>query len=343
MNKLINLNMFKKARIKLTAWYLLIIMSISISFSGFIYKTVTVEFERRLGSIERRLELQEIGLRPPVGQPPYFLQDLEESRKNVLIILFYTNGVILILSALSGYFLAGKTLLPIEKSLEEQKRFVADASHELKTPLTVLQTTIEVSLRDKKLNLTGAKKVIKSNLEETVRLSKLANDLLNLTRYESGNGNFVLKKINIKKLIEETYRKIKPIVSSKNIKVDLSLKNIYLNANKESIEQLITVLMDNAFKFTPKNGSVSVTTKKDNHYVYISVKDTGIGIAPKDIPNIFDRFYRADQSRSKQEINGFGLGLSMARKIVDLHNGAIEVKSNLNKGSIFTVKLPVNL
>ena len=216
MNKLINFNMFKKARIKLTARYLLIIMTISISFSAFIYRTVTMEFQRRLGNIEKRLELQEIGIRPPVGQPSYFLQDLKESRKNVFIILFYTNGVILIFSALAGYFLAGKTLLPIEVSLEEQKRFVADASHELKTPLTALQTTIEVSLRDKKLNLKSAKKLIKSNLEETMRLSKLANDLLSLTRYELGNGNFVFNKLDIKKLIEEVYRNIKPIVVSKH-------------------------------------------------------------------------------------------------------------------------------
>lgn len=335
--------MFKKARIKLTAWYLLIIMVISISFSIFIYSTVTNEFQRRLGNIERRLDFEELGIRPPAGGPPYFLEDLNESRKNVLVILIYTNGIILIFSAIAGYFLAGKTLLPIEQTLEEQKRFIADASHELKTPLTALQTTIEVSLRDKKLGLKEAKEVIESNLEETIRLNKLANDLLSLTRYESGNGNFVLKKINIKNLIEEVNKKMQPIYKKKNINVEFNLRNVSLKGNQESLEQLITVLLDNAIKFTSKKGQIIVSTTKENNYIVIKIKDTGIGIPKKDIQHIFDRFYRADQSRSKEEIGGFGLGLSMAKRIVELHKGSISVESNLGKGSTFKIKLPVNL
>ena len=135
---------FRKARLKLTAWYLFIIMAISLSFSAFIYRGITQEFQRRLHTIERRLDFRGHGIRPPIGQAEFFIQDLEETRQRVLLVLLYTNGAILAFSALAGYFLAGKTLKPIESVMEEQKRFVADASHELKTPLTALITSTEV-------------------------------------------------------------------------------------------------------------------------------------------------------------------------------------------------------
>lgn len=336
--------MFKKARVKLTAWYLLIIMTISISFSAFIYGTVTMEFQRRFDNIERRLEFEELGLRPPVGDPSYFLQDLQESRKNVFFILLYTNGVILVLSTLAGYILAGKTLSPIEAALDEQKRFVADASHELKTPLTALQTTIEVSLRDKKLNIKDAKEILKSNLEETQRLSKLATDLLTLTRYQSGNGNFTLSKSNIKNIVKDVYKSLLPVINKKDIKVKLTLDDISLNINKDSIYQLVTILLDNAIKFSNKGkGVIYVSVGKEHNLLVLKVKDNGIGIPKKDIPYIFDRFYRVDQSRSKHEIDGFGLGLSMAKRIVELHKGTINVESTLGKGSTFKVNIPLNL
>lgn len=145
--------MFKTARLKLTAWYLLFIMAISLSFSAFIYRGVTLEFQRRLSAIEHRLELRRHGFVPPAGRAQFFVQDLEEARQRLWLILIYTNGAIFLFSAIAGYFLAGRTLKPIEQSLEEQKRFVAEASHELKTPLTALQTSVEVALRDQKLGL----------------------------------------------------------------------------------------------------------------------------------------------------------------------------------------------
>src|SRR5512141_1822886 len=120
--------MFTSARFKLTGWYLLIIMAVSISFSAFIYKGVSLEFERRLNAIESRLQLGRFGIYPPPGQVEMFITDLEDTKERVLIILVYTNFVIFVFSALAGYFLAGKTLKPIEKAMDEQKRFVADAS-----------------------------------------------------------------------------------------------------------------------------------------------------------------------------------------------------------------------
>jgi two-component system sensor histidine kinase CiaH len=318
--------MFKKARLKLTTWYLLIIMTISLSFSGVIFRSVTREFQRRLNLIERRLDLRGRGFNPPVGQTRFFIQDIKESRQKVLFILLYTNGVIFAFSALAGYFLAGKTLSPIEEVVEEQKRFVADASHELKTPLTALQTSIEVALRDKKLKLKD--------------LKKLTNSLLSLARYQQDN-NFTKERLDLKDVIENVYKKISPLAKKKKIQLKIKTKSVKISANKESLEKLITILLDNAVKYTPKNGKVTLEISKNKRYLKLKVKDTGIGIPERDIPYIFDRFYRADKSRSKLNLAGFGLGLSMAKRIVEMHNGSIKAKSSPKKGSTFTVKLPI--
>jgi len=332
--------MFKKARLKLTAWYLVIIMAISLSFSAFIYKSVTFEFQRRLNVIERRLELRDRGFGPPPGQVGLFIEDINESRKRLFLILVYTNATILFLSALAGYFLAGKTLAPIEKTLNGQKRFVADASHELKTPLTALQTSIEVALRDKKLSLKDAKEVLKQGLDNVQSLNSLSNYLLGLSRFQKDNG-LQKESLNIKDIIEEAIKNIVPIAKDKKIKLRVDSEDVVINANRESLEKLITILLDNAVKYTKEKGKVSITAKKENKYLIIKVKDTGIGISEKDLPRIFDRFYRADSSRSKEEVAGFGLGLSLAKEIIELYRGKISVDSTINKGSTFSVKLPV--
>lgn len=333
--------MFHSARLKLTAWYLVIIMAISLSFSAFIYRGVTLEFQRKLNAIEKRLELHKHGFRLPLGRSQFFIADLEDAKQRVFLILLYTNGAIFLFSAIAGYFLAGKTLLPIEKAMEEQKRFVADASHELKTPLTALQISIEVALRDKKLKLEDAKNVLRESLEDIDSLKKLANDLLSLASYSQGN-NFRKEKVNIKEIIESANKKIAPLAKTKNIKMKIVLKNITLTAHRESLEKLITILLDNAVKYTPKGGKVSLTCEKDRRYLTLKVKDTGIGISQKDLPHIFDRFYRIDSSRSKVKVAGFGLGLSIAKKIVEQHRGSIDVKSSPSKSSTFIIKLPLS-
>lgn len=336
--------MFKRARIKLTAWYLAIIMAISLSFSVVIYSGVTAEFQRRLNTIEGRFHIETLrGLRIQEPVHDYFMKDFEESRLSVIFILIYANAAILAVSAAAGYFLAGRTLAPIEITLEEQKRFVGDASHELKTPLTALQTSIEVTLRNKKLNLIGAKKVLNENLEDIEQLKKLSNDLLALTSYHQNGNRLKMEKADIKDIIANVKKDIAPLARQKHINFKIHSKSYNLKANSESLEKLITILLDNAVKYTPKEGEVSLSTSLSTSKKYLIIKaiDTGIGITKLDLPHIFDRFYRADTSRSKTNSEGFGLGLSIAERITNLHNGTISVKSIPNKGSTFTVKLPL--
>lgn len=334
-------NMFTQARFKLTGWYLLIIMTISLSFSAFIYKSVTTEFQRRLANIERRLDLPNRGVPLPPGQERFFIEDFKATRLQILYILIYTNGLILVFSAGAGYFLAGKTLNPIENAMEEQKRFVADASHELKTPLTALITTTEVMLNDKKLNLESAKKALKENLSEAENLKYLTESLLSLAAYQQNEGSFPQNKVNIKDIVNKSIKTLGPQARRKNIKITDNSKKIIFNANVEMMQKLLTIILDNAIKYTLKNGKVSISTKKTKKNIVISIKDNGVGIAKKDLDHIFDRFYRADLSRSKSKSHGFGLGLSIAKDIAQLHNGKINVQSEPQKGSTFSIKLPL--
>jgi len=349
--------MFRSARIKLTLWYLLIIMTISFSFSGVIYLRVCRELERGFRRVELRHRAEELGISLPrffsikpedlprrlrEMQPRYFFaEDLEEAKRRLALNLLLVNGGILFFSALAGWFLAGKTLKPIEDVLEEQKRFIADASHELRTPLTALKTSLEVGLRDKKMNLSEARKLIRESLLEIDDLKSLTDKLLSLARYQSNGRNLTFQKVNIKLVAEKVLKKISLLAKDKEIKLTFKIQNQDLWANEESLEEMLLIFLDNAVKYTPKGGGVSLKIFKEGRWLKIQVKDTGVGIAKEDLPHIFDRFYRADQSRSKEKVSGFGLGLALAKKIIELHKGTVEVTSVLNRGTTFTINLPL--
>lgn len=344
--------MFQSTRIKLTLWYLLIILGISVFFSVMIYRQVSLDLERRFIVTELRFRVPGMGMRLPRRLPdnlrdlnsqygeiiPEILEgeELQIAKNNLRNNLLTLNMFILGLSAFFGYILAGKTLKPIEDTLERQKRFVADASHELKTPLTGLKTNIEVSLRDKKLGLKEAKNVLTESLSDINKLQSLTNHLLLLA-----NGNGMTKEtFAIKGIVTDVVGEFKKQAKTKKIKILTSLDDFSVLANKTRIEELIRILLDNAVKYTPKGGSISLELTNSGKYALLRVSDTGPGISKKDIPFIFDRFYRVDKSRSNHDVEGYGLGLAIARKIVNEHKGSIEVKSELAKGSTFEVRLP---
>lgn len=324
-------NLFDTARLKLTGFYLAIIMTISLAFSGIIYRGVGLVFSQRMQIIEKRMRRIN-----PVHEVS-FVQDVEEVRKRVLLVLGYTNAGILVFSGVGGYWLAGRTLKPIKQAMEDQKRFVADAAHELRTPLTVLKTSIEVALRDKEEK--NYKNILQSNLEEVNSVQKLTDNLLSLAKYQDNGNQLTLKKADLKKLIEQVYKKLKPLAEEKNIQVEFDLDEVQAGVDSDSIEKVIMILLDNAIKYTPKKGKVKVTLYSQNKQAVVEISDTGVGISDKDLPYIFDRFYRADSSRTN---DGFGLGLSLAEKIVDLHQGTIKVDSEFDQGTTFTIKLPKN-
>jgi two-component system, OmpR family, sensor histidine kinase CiaH len=338
--------MFNNARIKLTAWYLMIIMGISMSFSFVIFRVLTSELDRFASlqkfRIERRLNEGDLHFGYNMFNPPIIDNELiEETKTRLAFNLLVINMFIFMASGATGYFLAGRTLMPIKNMIDEQNRFISDASHELKTPLTSLKAAMEVYLRGGKKTLKDAVEIMVENIAEVDKLQKLAESLLLLTKYQKINGGLKPTSVSLKEAINTSIKKIKPLADNKGITIESFISDFKINCDKDSLISLTTILLDNGVKYGHTGGTITVKTKETDGNVQISFADDGIGIAPKDIPQIFNRFYRADASRTKSSENGYGLGLSIAKQIADLFNGKIEVKSKLNKGSVFTVIFPV--
>ncbi|MGI5826239.1 MAG: sensor histidine kinase [Patescibacteria group bacterium] len=334
--------MFDSARLKLTAWYLVIILLVSISFSMVIYRVSTFELERfdrvQRFRIERRIT--EGGVR--IFAPPFIDPQLvAETKKRIILTLMSINGGIFILSGIAGYFLAGRTLKPIKKIVEEQNRFVSDASHELRTPLTALKSAFEVHLRDKKLTLKEAKTLIADSIQDVNKLQALSDSLLQLTHFQDPSRKNSLNQVSLSELTAEALRKVSSLSKQKQILLVNKTQEMIFEGNKDSLTDLLVILLDNAIKYSPEGKKVEIRSKKVNRNLQISMKDEGMGISAKDLPLIFDRFYRANSARTKQDTGGYGLGLAIAKKIVDTHKGTISVESKLGKGSIFTVFLPL--
>ncbi len=335
--------MFNTARFKLTAWYVLIIMFISLAFSIAIYRGLSHEVDRFAHMQELRIERRLLGgdfqLPPPT---PYIDNDLvSEIRERIILLLAIIDVSILLVSGGLSYVLAGKTLKPIKEMLEDQNRFVSDSSHELRTPLTSLKSTMEVSLRDKNFSLENAKQLISESIVEVNKLQYLSDKLLQLTQYQQQNNHIEFETVDIGLVINEAIRKISPLAKKKKIIIQKYLQNITLKGNKLGLIELIVILLDNAIKYSPRSSTIIVKTKKTSHSIFISVEDHGIGIAHNDIPHIFNRFFRADSARSKLSTGGYGLGLSIAKKIVDLHKGSIHVESVVKKGAMFIIRIPL--
>ena len=322
--------MFSAARLKLTAWYLVILTIITGLFSLVVFRYSLAEFRRGLSAQSRRF------LIPPI------LQDeiMAEISRSIALRLLLINSVILAVSGLAAYFLAGETLSPLENSLEAQKRFVADASHELKTPLAAIKTEIEVYLRDKKLDLPQAKQLLASNLEEVDKLQAFTDHLLSLSRYEAQGQKLAKQLLDLADAADAALSRLQRRLAAKHLQVTTHITPVTITANYAALTELFSILLDNSLKYTPSGGQIGLTVKKVGRRGLIEVTDTGIGIAKSDLPHIFDRFFRSESSRSKTLAGGYGLGLSIAKSIVEAHSGHITVDSHPGHTS-FIVSLPL--
>ncbi|MFZ2664273.1 MAG: HAMP domain-containing sensor histidine kinase [Patescibacteria group bacterium] len=322
-------------------------MCITVSFSVVVYSGVVRSTERALGNYERGIEQRfEVKFLPPPNNTQNLarLEMIKNVKANTTTLLFVVNIIILVVSGSISYFLAGITLEPIEKMLEKQKKFIADAAHELKTPLTSMKTQLEVGKKRNKFNTQESSKIIDSVIEDIDSLTVLTNKLLKASRYQTYDNKNGIEDFNIVEITNKVIEVMKQKATKQEINIlsNFTQDEILLRADKGAIKELITILLDNAVKFNKRKGTVEISVSKQDKKVEIKVKDTGMGISEKDLPFVFDRFYKVDNSRTRKISDGYGLGLSIAKEIVDLHKGSISVKSKLGEGSTFLVALPIN-
>jgi signal transduction histidine kinase len=334
--------MFRAALIKLTLLYFLIIMTISLFFSFAIYNVSSGEITRNAGRQQNAIE--RFGRPGGFQNNPDYLAEREllltEARDNILNNLVYTNMIILLLGGGLSYFLAGRTLKPIWEAHDSQSRFTGDASHELRSPLAAMKSEIEVALRDPNLSKEEAVTLLHSNLEEVERLRLLSDGLLELSR---DNGKSIKKTdLELNAVIEKVISKIQKTIKSKELHIINDLdESIKIHVCGEQMEELLTIVLDNAIKYSGEKKTIAIETSTKGKYAIIRIKDEGIGIDTQNLSKIFDRFYRVDQSRTKNKVTGYGLGLALAKKIVTANNGSIIAESRVGAGSTFTIKLPL--
>lgn len=261
-----------------------------------------------------------------------------ENFERILIITFFLFWVI---ALVISYFLARINMLPIIKSWQQQTEFVNDAAHELRTPLTIIQGKLEYMLTKPNKKIIDEAEAISVSLDEVNRLNSLTNNLLVLARSDSATTNLKFELTKPEFFLKDPIVPFKDIINSQSKVFQINLNdNPTLNLDRDKIKQLLIILLDNATKYTPKNGTIKIYDQVEGSKYQFIVSDTGVGVADSNKRKIFGRFYRVDKSRNTNS-GGHGLGLAIAQQIVNVHHGNIFVRDNLPHGSEFVVELPI--
>jgi two-component system, OmpR family, sensor histidine kinase CiaH len=319
-------NDFKKAVMRLTLYYTAGVFIILTAFSFLIYGLFATRYNVTFYENTRN-ENREIVV--------------DEIKENLSDILIISDLILLILSIFVSYTISQKTLSPLEDAYQKQKRFIANAAHELRTPLAVLKAGGQVILQ-KERTLDEYKKFARESLEEADRLIMLSNDLLFLAQNTSRSRQH-FEAFSLSEVCTKACDQIILYAKMRSITMQIMIEEgITIIGKKTDIERLVLNLLKNAIDYNVESGSVWVQLVKKGEKAALRVEDSGIGILPHDIPYIFERFYKADTSRTQKKNSGTGLGLAIAKEIVDEHRGTITVQSVFGKGSRFEVLLPLS-
>ncbi len=270
-------------------------------------------------------------------------EELEEELDRLLWGFELGGLIVIILSGLGGWWLTRQSLQPIEQSIQQLKQFTADASHELRSPLTIIKTSVEVIMNYPERIHPGNVNKLEAISSASNQMTRLVEDLLLLARTDAVTSTQVIAWINIPldELLEDLVDFWEPQAVSKEIilKSEISTE-VFIKGEAIQLKRLFSNLLQNALYYTPKGGTIRVSLVKLERLVAINVQDNGIGIAPEQIPLIFNRFWRADRARNQRE-GGVGLGLAIAQAIARTHGGDITVTSEVGVGSCFQVRLPL--
>ncbi|WP_346885755.1 HAMP domain-containing sensor histidine kinase [Clostridium sp. UBA4395] len=261
--------------------------------------------------------------------------------KNLLKTFFITGFISLIILFTISYYLAYKTIAPIKEVFEKQKQFIADASHELRTPIAIIKTNLALVSSNKDKTIESQGKWMNYIDLQTDRVSHLIDDMLSLAKLDEDKKVLNLQPININKILENLLMSFEAVFFENKIELQNNLKdNFFINGDLEEIKKLFNILMDNAIKHTFPNGTITITSSKLKSKMEIIITNTGEGIPDKDLEKIFERFYRSDESRQRKT-GGYGLGLAIANSIVTSHKGKIYARSNAGKDTSFIIELPI--
>jgi len=241
------------------------------------------------------------------------------------------------LTMLSASF--NELLSRLDESFDHMRRFVADASHELRTPISIIRGEADVALTHDR-SAAEYKQALTLVLDESRRLSRLVDDLLNLARADAGRVKLRVEEFYLNDLLAECCRSAQTLAATRGVTLDCPAHDdVSFHGDEELVRRMVMNLIDNAIRYTPTGGRVNASLESHGGDIAIRIADTGAGIAPDAAPHVFERFYRGDKARSRQD-GGFGLGLSIVKWIAESHNGAVELASTPGAGSTFTVKLP---
>jgi len=259
---------------------------------------------------------------------------------SLLITLLVVGFIMLMIIFIISMYFANSAVQPITKAWENQKQFVADASHELKTPLSIIQANYDVLIENQAETINSQMKWLSYIKIATDRMAKMTNHLLELEKLDQVITQVEMKPLHISSMVEEIVLAMEAAVKEKGIKLTYLIEpRIMLKSNSDKIKQLVMILLDNAHKYTNDNGKIDVTLEKEKRMVIFQIRNTGKGIDKDDLSKVFNRFYRGDRSRHVEN-NSFGLGLSIAKSITNELGGKIHASSEENNWTTFTVILP---
>jgi len=326
---------FDRARLKLTLLYLGISGCIVILFSiaalnaqRYAVDRVLSVLESRAGITERQLVSSLLGQR---------LEQFDLAFKQRLLMV---NIALLIGAGVASYFLSGASLRSIRENVESQEEFAADASHELRTPLTTISMEIVALQKTHKRLPAPVKETLQSVQQEVRRMQEIVDGLLTLVR-DDQDKLVGRQLIDLNQMWAESVKQMQPLAKDKHIalKTQLSKDPLLVHVTPDQVKQLFLILLDNAIKYTPKGGSVTITTNQKGRTVLASIEDTGVGIPAADLPHVFDRFYRVQRFDSSST-RGAGLGLTIAHKLVENADGHIQVASTMGVGTRVNLRFP---
>ncbi|MDF2722051.1 MAG: histidine kinase [Paenibacillus sp.] len=264
-------------------------------------------------------------------------------QQNILINLIYTFSAVALAMLgviyLTSRYFADRSIAPVKEAFEKQERFIADASHELKTPLTVINTNVDVLLAHGEDSINEQDKWLHHIKSETERMKTLTNDLLYLTEMDDARARTIHVPFDLSEAVESVILTMEAVIFEKDLTLHYDIEpELTVTGSSEQMKQVTMILLDNAIKYVNPNGTIGLTLKRHQGHIQLTVTNTGPGIPAEHIDKIFDRFYRADASRARKN-GGYGLGLAIAKSIIEQHRGKIAAKSVPNESTSFYVQL----